>query len=121
MYKLAPGIQPEDLRKYGFRPARELPEFDRWCDNDYWYDNYWMIAMDPDHIGKPNYIEDDEDILVWDIHIMPIDSKYNSWHIWFDMAPSCTYHIDNHDCEPAFFTLFEMIRDGVIVDDWDGV
>lgn len=116
MYRIADGIQLDNLRKYGFRTARELPDFERWCDNDYWYNDLWLIAMDPDNEGSPNYIDEDTDILLWYIHIMPVNY---GWRLWFSMAPACTYHIDNLDCEPAFYALFDMIRDGVIVDDME--
>lgn len=123
MYRLSKGVKLEDLRKYGFKSAREIAEFDNWCCNTYWYDDLYLIPFERDFPGKPNYADDDNAILLWEIHIMLVnggqDDEY--YRVWIDMSPSCTYHIDNQDCEAMFHTLFEMIRDGVIEDDFNNV
>jgi hypothetical protein len=123
MYRLTKDVSLSDLRKYGFRPARELPEFDNWCCNTYWYDDWYMISVDTEFPGKPYYADDDNCTLLWEIHIMPVNSGQGDvyYRVWIDMSPSCTCHNDNQDCEVMFYTLLQMIKDGVIEDDWEGV
>ena len=118
MYVLSKGVEPKDLRDYGFKPAHELPEWENWLDNEYWKYNMYLISQDPDDPSKPCYADEDDNLLLWEIHVMPIDSTYTSWKLWIDMTPCFTYHIDNMDTEKMFYILYRMIKDGVIEDDF---
>lgn len=117
MYRLAKNVELTDLTKYGLRPACEWPEFEKWCCNDYWYNDMWLIPLNPDRTGKPMYSDEDDELLLWELHVVPVDSNYDKWRVDVDMCPSCTYHISNHDCEEMFAALHGMIKDGVIEED----
>ena len=121
MYKLKENVKLEDLRKYGFKPARELPDCDRWVGNDYWLDDMYLIPMNPDFPGKPYYADEEFDQLLWEIHVTAIASNEENkrYRIWIDCTPASTYHIDNMDTEPMFFAIYNMICDGIIEDDYE--
>ena len=113
MYKLTQGLTPDALRHYGFKRAHELPEYDNWCDNSYWYDDMYLIPLDPDCPDSPYYADEDNELLLWKVHCM------SDCRLWIDMVPSATYHIDNQDCEKMFAVLFKLISDKIIEDDYE--
>lgn len=114
MYILADHIKPEDLRAYGFKPAHEWPEYENWIDNDYWKRDMFLIPMNPDEKGRPNYADEDDEILLWELHCMNRDGGIRE--IWIDMTPSATFHITCLECNEMFKALYNMIRDGVILE-----
>ena len=114
MYILADGVYLDDLRRYGFKPGREWPKYEEWIDNDYWYDDMFLIPMDPDEPDKPNYADEDDAILQWELHC--IRRGLDGYEIWIDMVPSGTFHITCIECNEMFKALYNMIRDGVILE-----
>jgi hypothetical protein len=121
MYRLKSGVKPEDLRKYGFKTAKEWADCKRWCANDYWFDDMFLIPTNPDFPYDPHYADEDFDQLLWEIHIMPMDmaTLHSNYTVFIDMTPASTYHIGNMDCEKMFAVLYDMIKDGVITEDYE--
>ena len=116
MNKLAQGLTPDVLYTYGFKRAYELPEYENWCDNSYWYDDMYLIPLDPDCSDRPYYADEDNELLLWEVHCMlRPDGNY---YLWIEMVPSATYHIDNQDCEKMFAVLYKLINNKVIEDDY---
>lgn len=113
MYKIKEDINLEVLRKYGFKLGKEYPESERCICNDYERDDYWFISMSLDEPDKVNYASDEFDQPTWSVHIQ------SNRRLWIECVPSCTYHIDNLDMEQMFFTLMNMILDGIIEDDFE--
>lgn len=114
MYILADHVKPENLRTYGFKPAHEWPEYQEWVDNEYWHDSMFLIPLSPYEPERPNYADEDDSLLVWELQCLRRDK--GKYEIWIDMTPSCTFHITCLECSEMFKALYHMIRDGVIVE-----
>lgn len=115
MYKLKDCYDVEVLRKYGFKPLKEWPD-DAGCielDEAENYEEFWLLPMDDDGENVEVY----DGLPPWKIRVN--ERKGN----WLDIAcfPEGTYHIENDEMEEMFYRLYQLIRDGIIYDDysWD--
>lgn len=114
MYKIKNNIELKILEKYGFKVGNLYPDYERCICNDYEHLDYWLIPMNPDEPDEIYYADTDFDQPIWSVHIQ------SSRRIWIECVPPGTYHIDNSNMEYMFFTLRQMILDGIIEDDYMG-
>lgn len=113
MYRLKGNFNLDVLRKYGFKLGKEYSDNERCICNNYERNDYWLISMSPDQPEQVEYANDDYDQPIWSIHVQ------SNRRLWIECVPCCTYHIDNSDMEQMFFTLLNMILDGIIEDDFE--
>lgn len=122
MYRLNENIKPEELRKYGFKIGREWTDNERFICNDYDRDNFWLVPVNPDCPDEIYYADEEFDQPIWEIRVQYIGARYTPvpyYRLLIDCVPASTYHIGNMDMEQMFYVLYCMIKDGVIVDDYE--
>lgn len=114
--RLKSGVNPEALRKYGFKLGREYFGKERWCGDGvgYEYQADWMhkFLMDPDDSEKVLYTDDE-----FDIPMVQLSFRFGkgfAGDLYADCAPSCTYHIGGGDLDVLTDTVFSMCQDGII-------
>lgn len=109
MYKLKDDINIYTLRKYGFRPGFEWPDYKTILCNEDQYADFYLFPINEDGY----IIQDDYCTPSWRIRIMKEDRIVD-----VSFFPDGVYYIDNCDAEECFATLFHMIKDGLIEEDF---
>lgn len=123
MYRLDTNVTPKELTKYGFKIGREWTDNERFICNDYERDDFWLVPMNPDFPEEIYYADEEFDQPIWSIHVQYIDARYAEcpyYRLIIDCVPASTYHISNMDMEQMFYVLYLMIKDGIIIDNYEG-
>ena len=121
--RLKDGVNPEELRKFGFKKGSEFFGKERWCGDGvgYGYQEEWyhkFLTEDEetgeysDSIGKIAYTDEEYDIPMVQISFRIGDNNRNDLYI--DCAPSCTYHIGGSDLDIVAETVFNLTQAGLI-------
>lgn len=114
MIKLKDGINPEVLRKYGFKPGEAFFFKERRFDySTKEAEDWFKFEMDPEEPDKILYADSDYDFAMVE---MCFCKRYdnNSYILYIDCAPSCTYHIGGSELAIIENTLFDLITDGIV-------
>lgn len=110
MYYIKDNVDLKWLEKYGFKLGRELPDNEKWIDNNSEKDDYWIVSMSYNHdrilYGDCNFY-----LPFWTMHVQ------KDRRLWVECVPA-TCHITNDNLEEMFYTLKCMIDAGIIIDDF---
>lgn len=114
--KLKTGVNPEELRKYGFKLGREWAEQGERClegiGYEYqheWYHKFLMDEEDPDNIL---YADEDYDQPVASIAVR-IGNNYKN-DLYIECIPSGTYHVSGSELDVVTDTLFDLAQAGLL-------
>lgn len=121
--RLKDGVNPEELRKFGFKKGSEFFGKERWCGDGvgYGYQAEWyhkFLTEDEetgeysDSIGKIAYTDEEYDIPMVQISFRIGDNNRNDLYI--DCAPSYTYHIGGSDLDIVAETIYKLTQAGLI-------
>jgi hypothetical protein len=118
---LKPGVSPEVLRDFGFKPGREFFWKERWCGDgigyEYqadWYHKFLRIDEEtglPSEDGEISYTDDEFDIPMVQMSFRISDGLND---LYIDCAPSCTYHIGGDDLDVVTDTIYDLIQAGIV-------
>ena len=115
MLKLKEGVDPVELRNYGFKLGREFFGKEEWCGDGigFGYMSLWYHKFATyEGTDQILYSGDDEDDRVPQVHIMVKTDADNV--IYIDCAPDCTYHIGGEELNVATDTLYDLIQAGLV-------
>lgn len=112
MLRLKDGVDPKVLEKYGFELGQKFVDRGETCIcNEMDYQDYWKFAMDEDEPRKVMYADEEFDQAMVSIHIQSTLGN----RLWIECVPSSSYHIEGWDLNLITDTLFELIKDGIVV------
>lgn len=112
MLKLKDDVNPVILEKYGFELGQTFVDKGETCIcNEVEYQDYWKFSMNEDEPGRVMYANEEFDQAMVSIHVQ--SSMEN--RLWIECVPSSSYHIEGWDLNLITDTLFELIKDGIVV------
>ena len=112
--RLKENVNPEELRKFGFKLGKEWANQGERCleGDGYAYQHEWWhkFKMEEDNPDKIEYADEEYDQPT--VSLCFRIGKYNDLYI--DCTPSCTYHIGGSDLDIVSETIYELTMAGLI-------
>lgn len=115
--RLRTGVDPEELRKYGFKTGKEWADAGERClegiGYEYQHEWYHKFLMDPDSDEKKILYADEEyDQPLVQITVRTGERCHND--IYVECTPSGTYHIGGSDLDIVLETIIELTMAGLV-------
>lgn len=112
---LKKGIDPEILKKYGFKTGKEWAKKERCLQGsgyEYQHNWYHKFLMDEEEPDKILYADEQYDQPLVEITIR-IGEEYNN-DLYIDCTPSGTYHIGGYELDIVAETIYDLVKDGIL-------
>lgn len=114
--RLKKGVNPQELRKYGFKTGKEWADQGERClegtGYEYQHDWYHKFLMDEDNPGKILYADEEYDQPV--VHIaIRIGENFDS-DLYIDCTPSGSHHIGGSELDIVVEIIYDLVNDGLM-------
>ena len=115
--RLKEDVDPEILRKYGFKTGKEWADAGERCLEgpgcETYHPWYHKFLMDKEHPEKIAYTDEEYDLPMVQISIRIGVFFKNDMYV--DCSPCDTYHIGGSELDILLETIFDMVNDGILV------
>lgn len=112
--KLKENVNPEELRKFGFKPGKEWADKGERCLEGvgYAYQHEWWhkFKMEEANPNNIEYADDDYD----QPSVSMCFRVGNGNDLYIDCVPRGTYHIGGSDLDIVSKTIYELTLEGII-------